>query len=275
MAEMLSYVERDSVIHRLSGATKLIGFLLWSLAIMLTYDTRLLLLFLTASLVLFYVSKVKWEDVRFVVIVILAFLLLNNLLIYLFSPEQGVDVYGTRHVIFEFVGRYTLTQEQLFYMFNVTLKYVTVIPVALLFLVTTHPSEFASSLNRIGVNYKIAYAVSIALRYIPDIQRDFKQILVAQQARGIDLSSQAKFTTRARHILRLLIPLILSSLSRIDTVSQAMDLRRFGKHPQKTWFRSRPFTWHDWVAIVVCAVALCTSLTMTMLNGDRFYNPFL
>ena len=38
---------------------------------------------------------------------------------------------------------------------------------------TTHPSQFASSLNQIGVPYKIAYSVSLTLRYIPDLQEEF------------------------------------------------------------------------------------------------------
>ena len=41
-SEMLSYIKKDSPIHKLTGATKLIVFLLWAVAAMITYDTRLL-----------------------------------------------------------------------------------------------------------------------------------------------------------------------------------------------------------------------------------------
>ena len=44
----------------------------------------------------------------------LVFLVLNNLLIYLFTPEHGVSIYGSRTVLLEGIGRYTLTAEQLF-----------------------------------------------------------------------------------------------------------------------------------------------------------------
>lgn len=37
MAKILSYVEKDTWIHRLSGVTKLVFFLLWCLTSMLTY----------------------------------------------------------------------------------------------------------------------------------------------------------------------------------------------------------------------------------------------
>ena len=53
---------------------------------------------------------------------------------------------------------------------------------------TTHPSQFAASLNQIGVPYKFAYSVSLTLRYIPDVQEEFFTIRKAQEARGLDLS---------------------------------------------------------------------------------------
>lgn len=63
---------------------------------------------------------------------------------------------------------------------------------------TTNPSEFAASLNRIGISYNIGYAVAIALRYIPDVQDDFHKIKNAQEARGIEMSGKAKLMSRIK-----------------------------------------------------------------------------
>ena len=41
MARVLTYAPKDTWIHRLSGVTKMIFFLLWSIAGMLTYDCLL------------------------------------------------------------------------------------------------------------------------------------------------------------------------------------------------------------------------------------------
>ena len=43
-AKLIGYQHRDTVIHRLSGAGKLLFFILVSLAAMISYDTRLLVL---------------------------------------------------------------------------------------------------------------------------------------------------------------------------------------------------------------------------------------
>lgn len=274
--EMLSYIERPSPVHNLSGVTKLLVFIMWSSAAMLTYDTRVLLCLFVLSIVFFVISKVKIRDIAFVLILILIFLLLNNIAIYIFSPQQGVKIYGTSHVLFDIVGRYNVTLEQLFYHVNITLKYFVVIPAALLFIVTTHPSEFAASLNRIGIPYKIAYSVSLAFRYIPDIQRDFRTIAQAQQARGIDLSRNEKLFKRAKNAASIVLPLILSSLDRIEVITNAMELRGFGKHKKRSWYSAKAFRTADYVTMVLGLVMLIVSLIITFYGGtSRFYNPFV
>ncbi|UFT98330.1 energy-coupling factor transporter transmembrane protein EcfT [Radiobacillus kanasensis] len=273
-AEMLSYIDRKSPIHSLSGATKLICFILWSFAAMLTYDTRVLSLMFVLSIVIFTISKIRFKEVSFILVLILLFLLINNIAIYVFAPQQGVDIYDSLHVWWELPGHYDLTVEQLFYQLNITLKYFVVIPAALLFIVTTNPSEFASSLNRIGVSYRIAYAIAIALRYIPDIQRDYRTIALAQQARGIDLSRKEKLPSRIKNAVAIVIPLIFSSLDRIEVVSNGMELRGFGKSKKRTWYRSRPFVKADFVALGLFFLLFAVSLVVTFYDGSRFYNPF-
>jgi len=272
--ELLSYIERKSPVHSLSGATKLIIFILYSTAAMLTYDTRVLLALLVISIVIFVMSKIRIREIGFILVFILAFLLLNNIAIYIFSPQEGVKIYGSSHVLFELAGRYNITWEQLFYQFNITLKYFVVIPAALLFVVTTHPSEFAASLNKIGVNYKIAYSVSLALRYIPDIQRDFKTIAKAQQARGIDISKNENLWKRIKNISSIILPLIFSTLDRIEVISNAMELRRFGKKKKRTWYKEKPFRKADYIVLISGLFILVVSLLITFYDGSRFYNPF-
>lgn len=273
--EMLSYIKKDSPIHKLTGATKLICFLLWTIAAMITYDTRVLIGLFIAGIIVFKISKIKFKDVSFILYFILFFLLLNALLIFVFSPYQGVDIYGSRTDLFHLIGPYTVTKEQLFYELNVILKYFATIPMALLFILTTDPSEFAASLNKIGVSYKVAYTVSIALRYIPNVQRDYKDISFAQQARGIDLSSKEKLSKRIKNSAAILMPLIFSSLERIDKISLAMELRAFGNNKKRTWYNSRKFGKIDYISIVILLIIVAISIAMVKVNGSRFYNPFI
>ncbi len=275
MSRVLSYVEKDTWIHRLSGVTKLVFFLLWSITSMVSYDTRVLAVMLVLSMVIFKASKTSWKQVGSVFKFIMFFLCLNVLAIYIFSPEQGVKIYGTKHVLVSLAGNYDLTKEQLFYELNVILKYFTVIPAVLMFIVTTDPSEFAASLNKIGVSYYIGYAVAIALRYIPDVQDDYAKIKRAQEARGIEMSKKAKFMDRVKSIAAIIFPLIFSSMDRIDVVSNAMQLRGFGKNRRRTWYSAKPLKKNDWVALTFTVIFCVGAFIITFINGSRFYNPFV
>ena len=113
---LLSYIDRDSPVHRLTGATKLIVFLLWTIVCMISYDTRVLGLALILSIIVLKIARIKFSEIRAVVLFILIFLLLNDLTIYLFAPEQGVEIYGTRREYFRFTTNFTVTREQLFYL---------------------------------------------------------------------------------------------------------------------------------------------------------------
>lgn len=272
---MLEYKSIDSPIHRLTGATKLICLILWSLVSMLTYNTYILLFMVMFSFIIFKISKIKFKQISFVFYFILIFLIINNIAIFIFSPYEGVKIYNSRTDLFHIIGPYSLTVEQLFYQFNVTLKYFSIIPIALIFMVATDPSEFAASLNKIGVNYKIAYSVSIALRYIPDIQHEYSDISFAQQARGIDMSKKAKLSQRIKNSTAILMPLIFSSLERIETISSAMELRAFGNKKKRTWYSERDFKKNDYVSIGILLILLLVSVFISIKTGSRFYNPFI
>ena len=271
----LGYIPKQSPVHRLAGASKLLMVVLVSLACMITYDTRFLIAVIAGSCTMFAVSRVPLKDLKVILTLIGIFMILNNVFIFLFSPEEGVAIYGTRHLYAELIGRYTVTAEQLFYQLNVTLKYFSIMPLALIFFVTTEPSEFASSLNKVGAGYKAAYSVSLALRYIPTLQREYFEISQAQQARGADMSKNVKLHQRIKAAVTIIFPLIVTSIDRIDTIAYAMELRSFGKEKSRTWYRYRPFTKADYAVVAVSAALIAVAVLLGISNHGRFYNPFI
>ncbi len=275
MSKILSYEKKDTWIHKLSGVTKLVFFLLWCVVSMVSYDTRILIVMILFSLCIFKMSKTQWKQVGAVFKMVMLFLILNVIAVFLISPYQGTEIYGTRTELFPIAGPYVMTAEQLFYECNMILKYFTIIPAAFMFLVTTDPSEFAASLNRIGIHYNIGYAVALALRYIPDVQGDFTKIKHAQEARGIEMSSKASLINRIKKTSMIIFPLIFSSMDRIDIVSNAMELRGYGKHKKRTWYHARPLKRADFLTIGFSVIFAIAALTITFWDGNRFYNPFL
>lgn len=274
--KLFSYNTVDTPIHRLSGLTKLICFLLLTFAVMFSYDLRVILGVMAFSLVILVLSKIRFSQIRLMILYVLIFVLTNAVISFFFSPEEGVRIYGTRHNIVDLYGDYKLTWEQIFYQLTKFFKYVSVIPLGIIFLLTTNPSEFASSLNGIGVHYKAAFAVALTLRYFPDVQRDYHDISQAQQARGLELSRKAKVADRFKNSLLIVIPLIFSSLDKIELISNAMDLRGFAKSDTRTWYTSRKFARADYAALMVSTIIFAITVCVSVfINRSRFYNPFI
>ena len=261
MAKLLTYEQKDTWMDRLCGVTKLIYFLAWSITSMLTYDTRVLAVMLVLSLILFKISKTEWKQVGSIFKFIMFFLVINVLAIFIFAPDQGTKIYGTKHVLWQLSAHYPITAEQLFYELNIILKYFTIIPAVFIFVVTTNPSEFAASLNRIGI--------------IPDVQDDFHKIKNAQEARGIEMSGKAKLMSRIKSTASIIFPLIFTSIGRIDTISNAMELRGYGKHRKRTWYMGRKLQRNDYLCIALVLGFAVAALVITYHDGSRFYNPFI
>ncbi|HEM5120666.1 energy-coupling factor transporter transmembrane component T family protein [Streptococcus suis] len=272
--KLIGYHPGTGFIHSLSAVSKLLFFLIVSILAMITYDTRLILFIAVFSLALFKMSGIRYKEISLVLILTIIFAAMNALMVHLFAPRYGVELYGSDTPLLSGLGVYSLTSQQAFYLVNLLLKYFCTVPLAIIFLMTTHPSQFASSLNQIGVSYKVAYAVSLTMRYIPDIQEEFYTIRMSQEARGLELSRKGKLMERIKGNLSLVIPLIFSSLERIDTISTAMELRRFGKNKKRAWYTYQPLKQMDYIILIIIFLLIGITITLFIANQGRFYNPW-
>ncbi|HEL9643092.1 TPA: energy-coupling factor transporter transmembrane protein EcfT [Streptococcus suis] len=272
--KLIGYHPGTGFIHSLSAVSKLLFFLIVSILAMITYDTRLILFIAVFSLALFKMSGIRYKEISLVLILTIIFAAMNALMVHLFAPRYGVELYGSDTPLLSGLGVYSLTSQQAFYLVNLLLKYFCTVPLAIIFLMTTHPSQFASSLNQIGVSYKVAYAVSLTMRYIPDIQEEFYTIRMSQEARGLELSRKGKLMERIKGSLSLVIPLIFSSLERIDTISTAMELRRFGKNKKRTWYTQQPLQRMDYAVLLFILALVVVTIYLFFVNQGRFYNPW-
>ena len=273
-APLLGYIDRPGPLHSLSGVSKLVLALSVVIGAMIGFDLRYLVAVSAGSLLLWGISRVRLRDLAVVLWLIAIFMVLNNIGIFLFAPGYGSELFGTEHVLLDGPWHWDVTAEQLVYQLAVTAKYFAVLPAVLLFVATTRPPEFASSLARLGVPYRFAYAVSLALRYIPDVQREFRTISQAQQARGMDTSRNVALGTRIRHLTSILMPLLLGTFDRIESVSAAMELRGFGRGTGRTWLVRTPLRGRDALVITVSAALVAVPIVLLVVNGGRFWDPF-
>ena len=97
------------------------------------------------------------------------------------------------------------------------------------------------------------------------------------QTRGMELDSKkVGVWERLKQNVIILVPLIITSFDRVGNISNAMDLRGFGKHKKRTWYVTNPLKKNDYIAIAFAIIVLVAALALGIfVNGSRFWNPFL
>ena len=268
------YIEGDSIFHRLSGVSKILLFLVWTLITVMFLDIRVFLVMGVISAIMLYFAKIPSKTLKPLLWIMVVFNIINIIFILLITPQYGTELVGTNTKLIN-IGYAYINAETLFYVLTISLKYAVLMPITAIFIFTTHPSEFASSLNKIGIPYKIAYAINIAFRYVPDVQREYKDILDAQQARGLAFhKGEGSIGEILKNYTTIFVPLVSSSIKRIETVSNAMELRSFGKKRKRTWYSYEKLKSLDFVFIIVCVLVFIAAVYLRNNVITGFYYPF-
>lgn len=268
------YIERQSIFHSLDGSIKLLMLIAWTGFAFAFMDARVFIGMILLGLGILKISKLPSKAIWPLFLFIFIFTLFNSAFLLLITPEFGSKLTGTYTRVIGF-GFYSITLETVFYCITLSLKYIAIMPITVLFLFTTHPSNFASSLNRIGVPYRVAYAVSIALRYIPDVKAEVDNIINAQEARGVAFrKGDAGLWTRLKNYATVMVPLLLSSFNRIEVVSNAMDLRGFGKNRKRTWYHRKKYTASDIIFACISVLVLAAGAAIKVGIGAVYWYPF-
>lgn len=136
---------------------------------------------------------------------------------------------------------------------------------------TTSPVEIADGIESLLYPLKFikfpvhefALIMSIALRFIPTLLDETDRIIKAQKARGADFESGNIFK-RAKALIPVLIPLLISSFRRADELADAMDARCYAGSENRTRYKKLKSTYRDLIGAVVVA-GLITGIVL--LNG--------
>ena len=176
-------------------------------------------------------------SVRAVTVFVVLTNLFNLFLIWVIKPHYGIEMCGGDTILLRITDFYVITAETMWYFLVRLLKLLGTFLVAMTFVQCITPSELAAGLYKVKMPYKICMIVSISFRYIPDILRDFNNIKISMQARGMELDSKkTSLFTRLKQNVLILIPLIVTSFDRVGNIANAMDLRGFGKNKTRTYY---------------------------------------
>jgi len=234
---LINVVPGDTFLHKLSGTTKVRLFVTLLIFITMSFDLRLILPVFILTLLGVISAKPNWKQVKLIMSVVLFFNLLNIFLFYVANPVVGEYWCGQLTIIGRLSDYFVFPVETFWYLFVRLIKMLTNFMVSLWFITTITPSEFAAGLYSLGVPYKVCTVVSLGFRYIPDIARDYENIKISMQLRGVEMDAKrTKISERLKQMVLILVPLIITSFDRVQTIANGMDLRGYGRHKKRTYY---------------------------------------
>lgn len=196
MVSLGLYIPRRSLLHRISAQSKLLGLTLAAVLVFLTAQIMILLGILAIGLGLLLLAKLPiaavWGQLRPMLPMLLAILLLQGLLENWQSGWLAV------------------------------LRFTILLVLAALVTLTTRLSDLVEAIEQalqpakaVGVNpAKVGLVLAMAIRFVPVLLEQYREVQMAQAARGLD-----------RHWIALLVPLLVKTLRMADELSEALDAR--------------------------------------------------
>ena len=217
------YFPGTSLIHRLDPRTKLLGVILYIVALFLakswiSYGVVFLFLIFAIS-----VSKIPPKSIvsgMKPLVIILVFTGVLNL----FYSDDGVVLVK--------LWKLTITSEGLTRAILMTSRILMLISGTFLLTYTTSPialtdglESLLGPLKKLHVPvHELSMMMCIALRFIPTLIEETDKIMNAQKARGADFEN-GSIIDRAKALIPVLVPLFISAFRRADELATAMECR--------------------------------------------------
>ena len=241
------YYQTDSTVHRLDPRVKLLGTLLFIIALFLYKNPAgyaLGLVFLLAVIKLSHVPLGFITKGLKGIMIVLIFTVLINLFL---TP-------GTALVSF---WKLTITYEGIGVALTMLFRLTMLIMGSSIVTLTTTPNNLTDGLEK-GLGFlkifrvpvgDVAMMMSIALRFIPILMEETDRIMKAQLARGADFES-GNIVKKAKALVPVLVPLFVSAFRRAGDLAMAMEARCYRGGDGRTKMKPLVYKKRDAIAYI-------------------------
>ncbi len=263
------YYPTKSVIHRMDARAKIVFVLAYIVLLFLvpTVDSALksgislgnytvrtaaaylvIFLFLTVAVIFSRVPLMKvLKSIKAVIILVL----FTAIIMLLFYGGQATHIYFKSGII-------SVSLEGIISALTMAIRLFLLVLGPSLLTLTTTPVELTDGIERLlkPLSYikvpvhDIAIIMSIALRLIPTLIEETDKIKNAQKARCADFDSGNVFK-RAKALIPVLVPLLISSFRRADELAYAMDSRCYRGAKGRTRMKVMKLSFRDFAAFFV------------------------
>ena len=256
------YYPAKSVIHRMDPRTKLFGTLIFIISVFLFHSVAgyaVATLFLAGMITISQVPvKFIFKGLKAIFMILLITMVFNILL----TPGE---------VLWK-IGIFTITKEGISMAVRMAIRLIYLVIGSSLMTLTTTPNQLTDGLekslrplNKIHVPvHEIAMMMSIALRFIPILLEETDKIMTAQKARGASFS-EGNLVQRAKALVPILVPLLVSSFHRAEELATAMECRCYRGEAGRTKMRQLHAASRDYIAMTVTVLLFAAAVAVKII----------
>jgi energy-coupling factor transport system permease protein len=127
-----------------------------------------------------------------------------------------------------------------------------VVLASFIFIWTTDTRDLMVSLAKIGIPYRGAFAVFLALRFLPLIQKEVDAVKAAHSIRG--KPTHSNIGHRIRLWRRYIFTILINGLRKAETTATSLECRAFGCYPTRTYLKDVHFKKTDLILLFVTII---------------------
>ena len=281
LRELVTYEARDTPLHRLDPRLKVLyPAAMGVLSILLSW--KLMLAVFGLSLLPWIWLRPSRQRVRVLTVMVIGPALAgfwSQGLYYLPPPPI--------HYLYEFpwtiswMGSPGITSYGLIFGLEQSARVLVTVSTSMLVLVSTDVGDFTWAFERFGAPPQVGFAITAALRFLPEMISRTTLVLRAVELRGYDLSRPRWFQVvrwpdyirrLARCVVLITVPLLIGSLRGTATMAMVADARGFATARRRGSLRVHKLTAVDLGGYAVLVSLVAGAFVLNHLHiGARYY----
>ena len=250
-----------SLIHRLDPRTKLLGLIIYIVALFVAKTWVSYLICLAFLVLCIAISRIPLKSIFRGMKPLVFILLFTGILNIFFTAGETVLVdWWIITITLEGVIRaaYMIWRILMLVSSTFLLTYTTS-PIAL----TDGLESLLSPLKKLRFPvHELAMMMCIALRFIPTLIEETDKIMSAQRSRGADFES-GKLMERVKALIPVLVPLFISAFRRADELATAMECRCYHGGEGRTKMKLLRYKRIDYIAFLIVYLLLAGIITLS------------
>lgn len=251
------YIPRESFLHRRDPRARLLAYGALFFGVVFSPRFSGLVLGLFCVLLIYLIAKIPLRPAWKAAIRAIPFLLILGLLQILLGSRTDTDVIIWNVFGFAVTQRSAINAAMLLSRFMVLIVLLNGVAMTLSTAqITAAQYYLLKPLEKLGFPLNdLTMVVQITMRYLPLIAQMAEKITKAQAARGGDWEQRGFNPIRqAKRVIPLIVPLMVNSLQRAETMALAMESRGFNAGVKRSSYYELKFTWLDGI-FLLCALA--------------------